>query len=442
LHVRNPLGHIPPMPLRSMFVDMNSYFASCEQQLRPELRHKPIAVGAVDVDTTCCIAVSCEAKHYGIKTGTPIWLAKKWCPHIRIIEARPPLYVELHEKIVKAVQSCALFEKIFSIDEMSCRLATQERDPPAAIALAKEVKRAIRTQVGEYLRCTVGLAPNRFLAKIATDMQKPDGLVVINESDLPHKLFPLQLTDLAGIGQQMEKRLHAHGIRTVRHLYEASESELMSAWGGIVGRYWWHWLRGHDLPDPPTRHRTVGHSHVLPPNQRNDQDAQAVLIHLITKAAARLRRLDHWAQRMEIYISYSFREEGWSADVPLGTCRDTLSMVQAFCELWKHRPQKNGAPTQVAITLFNLVPNQNTSMPLFPAERNRIRLSQAIDALNKKFGLQTIYFAGMHSALESAPMRIAFSRVPDAAYEDSEGKTWKSKKKKGFPRPSMPARPT
>jgi DNA polymerase-4 len=417
------------MALRSMFVDMNAYFASCEQELRPELRHKPIAVGAVDCDTTCCIAVSYQAKPYGIKTGTPIWLAKKWCPHIRIIEARPAKYVELHEKIVKAVKSCALFEKIFSIDEMSCRLAMQERDPPAAIALAKEVKQAIRTQVGEYLRCTVGLAPNRFLAKVATDMQKPDGLVVIDECDLPHKLFPLELIDLPGLGQQMEKRMHAHGIRTVQQLCEASEGELVDVWGGIVGRYWWHWLRGHDLPDPPTRHRTVGHSHVLPPDMRNDVDAHAVLIRMITKAAVRLRKMNYWAQRMEIYISYSFREEGWTAEVPLGTCQDTLSMVQAFCDIWQWRP-KGTAPTQVAVTLLNLVPNQNASMPLFSAERNRIRLSRAIDALNEKFGHHTVYFGGMHDALGSAPMRIAFSRVPDADCEDDEDAVRKAQRRR------------
>lgn len=413
-----------------MFVDMNAYFASAEQQMRPELRRKPIAVAAVDADTTCCIAVSYEAKHYGIKTGTPVWLAKKFCPHIQIIEARPARYLQIHEEIIEAVKSCALFEKVFSIDEMSCRLAIQERDPPAAIALAKQVKRAIAAQVGEHLRCTVGLAPNRFLAKVATDMQKPDGLVVIDESDLPDKLFSLELIDLPGLGQQMLKRMHAHGIRSVKQLCEASESKLTEAWHGIVGRYWWHWLRGHDLPDPPTRHRSVGHSHVLPPAQRNDQDAHAVLIRMITKAAVRLRKMNYWAQRMEIYISYSFREDGWSADVPLGMCQDTLSMVQAFCNLWPHRP-KGAAPTQVAITLLNLVPNQNASQPLFSAERNRVRLSKAIDALNEKFGHHTVYFAGMHEALDSAPMRIAFSRVPEK-YEDEE--EWNRKRKLKTPR--------
>ncbi|HMB94458.1 MAG TPA: hypothetical protein VKK61_00305 [Tepidisphaeraceae bacterium] len=396
---------------------MNAFLASSEQQLRPELRGKPIAVGAVDCDTTCCIAVSYEAKPYGIKTGTPIWLAKKLCPQIQIVEARPPLYVELHNKIVEAVQSCALFEKVFSIDEMSCRLATQERDPPAAIALAKEVKRAIYTKAGKYLRCTVGLAPNRFLAKVATDMQKPDGLVVIDDSDLPHKLFSLELIDLCGIGQQMLKRMHRHGIQTVQQLCEASEAELVEVWESVLGRYWWHWLRGHDLPDPPTRHRTVGHSHVLPPDLRNDRDAHAVLIRLISKAAVRLRSMNYWAQRMEIYVSYSFQEEGWTADIPLGLCQDTLSMVQAFCDVWRYRP-KEGTPTQVAITLLNLVPNQSAANPLFPQEQNRIRLSRAIDTLNERFGHHTIYFAAMHGALDSAPMRIAFSRVPDASEND------------------------
>jgi DNA polymerase-4 len=408
------------MALRAMFVDMNSFFASCEQQLRPELRRKPIAVAAVDCDTTCCIAVSHEAKRHGIKTGTPVWLAKQLCKPIRIIEARPPLYIDLHKKIRAAVESCLPVEKVFSIDEMSCRLSGAEREPEPAIALAKQVKRAIYDQVGQHLHCTVGLAPNRFLAKVATDMQKPNGLVVIDESDLPGKLLGLELIDLPGIGQQMLKRMHNHGIRSVKQLCEASEEKLTEAWHSIVGRYWWHWLRGHDFYEPPTRHRTVGHSHVLPPDMRNDRDAHAVIIRLITKAALRLRVMNYWAQRMEIYISFSFREEGWKAEVPLGLCRDTLSMVQAFCDIWKYRPKYQGAPTQVAITLFNLVPHQNASEPLFPQEQNRVRLSAAIDKLNAKFGHHTIYFAGMQSAIHSAPMRIAFNRVPDAQYEDDE----------------------
>jgi DNA polymerase-4 len=132
---------------------------------------------------------------------------------------------------------------------------------------------------------------------------------------------------------------------------------------------------------------------------------------------------------MEIYISYSFREEGWTAEVPLGTCQDTLSMVQAFCDIWQWRP-KGTAPTQVAVTLLNLVPNQNASMPLFSAERNRIRLSRAIDALNEKFGHHTVYFGGMHDALGSAPMRIAFSRVPDADCEDDEDAVRKAQRRR------------
>ena len=158
-----------------LFVDMNSYFASVEQQEQPRLRGKPTAVVTVDVDSTCCIAASYEAKAFGISTGTQLGEAKKRCPQLQVIEARHDLYVKYHNQIKDAVESCLHISKVVSVDEMECMLLGQERQPPNALLLAKRVKKAIRDAVGECLRCSIGLAPNRFLAKAASNMQKPDG---------------------------------------------------------------------------------------------------------------------------------------------------------------------------------------------------------------------------------------------------------------------------
>ncbi|HWB53548.1 MAG TPA: hypothetical protein VG722_05125, partial [Tepidisphaeraceae bacterium] len=287
------------MPLRSLFIDMNSFFASAEQQARPELRGKPVAVAAVDVDSTCCIAASYEAKRLGIRTGTPVWQARR-CRGMQIVAARPDVYVRIHHQIIRAVESCIPVQAVHSIDEMSCRLTLAEQPPGVAVELARQIKRAIRRQVGECLTCSIGLAPNRLLAKVATDMQKPDGLTVIRQRDLPQILYPLRLDDLPGIGLRMLKRLNSFGIATIEHLYSFSEMQLREIWGGVVGQRWWHWLRGHDLPEAPTRRSTVGHSHVLPPELRNDEGACAVLVRMIHKVAARLRRLNYWAGKMEI----------------------------------------------------------------------------------------------------------------------------------------------
>ena len=178
--------------LRSLYVDLNSYFASVEQQLRPELRGKPIGVLPVLAETTCCIAASIDAKRFGIKTGTPVWQARKLHKNIIFVQARPATYVEIHHRIVAAVESCTPVTAVLSIDEMTCDLMGSEQQEKKAIALGKRIKQAIYTQVGEVLHSSIGIGPNRFLAKTASNMQKPDGLTVIR----PEPWQPSQVTTL------------------------------------------------------------------------------------------------------------------------------------------------------------------------------------------------------------------------------------------------------
>src|SRR5262245_21439876 len=186
------------MPLNYLFVDMNAYFASVEQQKRPELRGRPVVVVPVQAETTCCIAASYEAKKYGVKTGTRVSEARQKCPGLCVVEARPKLYVTTHHRIRAAIDSCLPVTTVASIDEMYCQLQGRERQPDGATEVARQVKLAIRTQVGEALRCSVGLGPNRLLAKVAADMQKPDGLTVIRPEELPDRLYGLELTDFPG----------------------------------------------------------------------------------------------------------------------------------------------------------------------------------------------------------------------------------------------------
>jgi len=325
------------MSVTTLFLDMNAYFASVEQQVRPELRNLPVAIAAVDCDTTCCIAVSHQARHFGIKTGTQVRRAKHLCPGLRIVEARPKLYIRFHHAIVAAVESCLHVDSVYSIDEMACGLIGPEQRPGCAIQLAQQVKQALRQQVGDVLKCSIGLAPNRFLAKVAATMQKVDGLVVITPRDLPHKLYGLKLADLPGIGPRMLNRLNRCGIRTVRRLCQLSAQDLRDIWHSVLGQQWWYWLRGHNWQDPPTHRRTVGHSRVLPPHLRNEAGAKAVLVQLLHKAAARLRHLGYGALYLTIKVSFMDGTR-WKERAALGLCRDTLTMLQALDVLWHQLP--------------------------------------------------------------------------------------------------------
>ncbi len=186
--------------LNWLFVDLNSYFASVEQQVRPELRGRPVGVVPMMADTTVCIAASYEAKAFGVRTGTIVADAKRMCPEIVLVEGRHEIYTEYHHRVVEAVESCVPVTAVCSIDEMACRLMGRERPLRAALDLGIRVKAAIREKAGECLRSSVGLATNRYLAKVASDMEKPDGLVALPLDILPDALHQLSLRDLPGIG--------------------------------------------------------------------------------------------------------------------------------------------------------------------------------------------------------------------------------------------------
>ncbi|MCX7018330.1 MAG: DNA polymerase [bacterium] len=393
----------------TLFLDMNSYFASVEQQLRPELRGRPVAIAPVNTDYTCCIAASYEAKAYGVKTGSGVGEAKKLCPGLRVVLARPEIYVRVHHKIVEAVETCLPVESVDSIDEMTCRLTGSQRAPEAALALARRVKRAIRERAGECLRCSVGLATNRVLAKLATNMQKPDGLVAIAREELPEKLYGLEVTDLPGIGTRMGARLRCCGAGTMRELCALSEQQMADIWQSVVGRRWWHWLRGEDVPLAPTRRQSVGHQHVLPPELRNGEAARAVLVRLLHKAAARMRDMGYCAGQLTVRVEHR-HGVAWVRKAPLGGTQDTLMIVRVFAGLWPSRPAR--MPYAVGVTLHDLEPEERATQSMLPIDQARARLGRAMDSLNARYGFHTIYPLSMHDARDSAPMRIPFSSIP------------------------------
>src|SRR5438045_27742 len=169
-------------------------------------------------ETTVCIAASVEAKTFGVKTGTKVAEARKLCPGIEFVVARHELYIDFHHRAVGVVDSFVPVRAVLSIDEMDCELTGRWREPERALKIAMDVKAGLSSRIGECLRTSIGIGPNTFIAKTASDMVKPDGLVVIQKHELPGRLYGLPVRALSGIGKQMEKRLESHGIRTVEDL--------------------------------------------------------------------------------------------------------------------------------------------------------------------------------------------------------------------------------
>jgi len=415
-----------------LFVDLNSYFASVEQQDRPELRGKPVGVVPMLADTTCCIAASYEAKAHGVKTGTIVADAKRLCPAMVFVEGRHELYVDYHHRIVEAVESCLPVSAVMSIDEMACRLMGRERPLLAALELGRKVKTAIREKVGPMLRSSVGLATSRYLAKVASDMEKPDGLVALTLDMLPDALRKLTLRDLPGIGVQTEKRLNEQGIHTMDDLLDLSSERAGEMWGSVWGRRLWYWLRGEDFEMSETEHlKSISHSHVLAPEMRTPEKAWAVAHKLLHKAAMRLRSHKLWASSIGLAVGFSVPRgmnapvsrfgvptRGWHHEIRLMECQDNQTLIGALCRLWNEKPKGKGydEPYFIGVSLNGLVPDRLHSLNLFDSLENaksRAKLLEAMDQLNQKYGMSTLAPATMLAAYKAAPTRIAFHSIPD-----------------------------
>jgi DNA polymerase IV len=419
-----------------LHIDLNSFFASVEQQMHPEYRNRPLAVVPTMADTTCCIAASYEAKALGIKTGTQVGEAKQRCPDIILVAGNHDHYAEYSHKIAAAVDRCCPVAHTPSIDEMVCQLMGREQEPPRARRIALDIKQAIKDDVGETLRCSIGMAPNRYLAKIASDMQKPDGLIGLLPSQLPRAVAHLELRDLPGVGAKTEVRLNAKGIRTMEQLLTLDRRGMHDLWDSVWGDRLYHWLRGEDTGDDGAPvasevQKSLGHSHVLGPEFRSEEGAWSVAHKLLHKAAMRLRMEHFYTGALAVTIRYQLSREqaarmqakrhfsgikqsSWGMEARFRECQDTLSLLKVLRNLWQQRPQGKGfeRPFFVGVTLRNLIPESEHQESLFGDVDRRGELSATMDKLNLKYGHTTLHFAGMLAARETAPTRIAFTQIP------------------------------
>jgi DNA polymerase IV len=397
-----------------LFLDLNAFFASCEQQEAPALRGKPVIVVQTLTDSAVAIAASYAAKGFGIKTGTVVREARRLCPNVIAVQANHRLYTDYHERILEAVDTCLPVEKVMSIDEMACRLMGTERQVDQARALALKVKRALFDQVGECLTCSIGIAPNVFLGKVGSDLQKPDGLVVITHDDLPDILLGLELQEIYGIGERMEQRLHRAGIFTVAELWQASPMRLRRVWGGINGLLFHQMLHGVDIQPPSSRFaKSMGHQHVLEPELRTNDGAANFARHLLTKAAERLRRGDYFCRRLGLHLSWVGDLGGWWDEVSFNETRDTGFLLGCLDQLWPRVPRYK--PLSVGVVLLDLVPASAHQPDLFDAaSERRQKLSPMIDRINDRYGPTAIGFGLLPPDVTAFKGHAAFHRVPES----------------------------
>lgn len=412
-------------PLSALFIDCDSYFASVEQHFDPSLRGRPVGVAPVMAESSCCIAASYEAKAFGVKTGTRISDARVMCPGIAIVESKPAEYIRMHHRIIEAVESCIHVEGVLSIDEMWAWLPYNLREKHVVEGIAKQIKERVAEDVSAVITVSIGAAPNKYLAKIASKMRKPDGLFVIEHGDLPDVLHGLKLRDLTGIARSMEMRLHAAGIHTVAELCAAGKPALRSVWNGVLGERLWHLLRGDEIPDLVSAKKSIGHSHVLPPEQRAPDRAWPILCKLLHKACERLRSHGLLAGALTVHLAY-LRGVSWDAEIRMDESDSTIRFMRLLDKLWRDRPEQGSHLLKIGLTLSRLCEHRNHTPSLFEMVADTMasldvekhqRLDAVIDKLRARYGRGIVYFGGIQDSRDSAPMRISFTHIPDLKTE-------------------------
>ncbi|MFA6963550.1 MAG: hypothetical protein WC227_02450 [Patescibacteria group bacterium] len=390
-----------------LFLDMNSFFASVEQQVQPTLRGRPIGVSPYTGESGCIIAASYEAKQRGVRicrNGE----AKKLCPEIKIVEARPALYMLYHKEIRRVIEKFTPFYDVLSIDEFAIYLTPLDQNREKAIAMAIGLKKAIQEEVGDYLRCSVGISSSIFLAKMAGERQKPDGLTTLELKNLRQFYAGLRLTDLTGINWRLEIQLKNFGINSPLDLFDKPVGELarmLNHWGKL----WYFRLRGHEVDDYAVKNKTIGHSCVLAPEFRSKLGAMNVIRKLVSKAGFRLRRQGYQAAGVSVTINFMDRST-FHISHKCDYFSDNWSFLDQIYRLLGKCPWQS-RPILVAISSFNLRRGEKFDQLSFLRDIEKAKkLSDTIDGLSERYGADSICQASSFGAGESAPDRIPFGR--------------------------------
>lgn len=315
-----------------MYIDMNSFFASCEQQKIEELRGKPIGVCPFASPTACVIAPSIEAKKYGVKTGMRLFECRRLCPDIIAISARPYIYRQIHIDIMEILRSYCPDVKAKSIDEAVMNLTNYRLVYPDPKELAKKIKADI-TAKHDYLKCSIGIAPNSFLAKLGTELQKPDGLVEITRENVDEQLAKLKLTDLPGIARSNERRLQMIGIKNPLEMRHASPALLRKAFGGIVGHYWHCRLNFMEMDGYESDYKAMSATRSVSRETRESPQAlDSLLIALCTRLEQRLVKQSQFCKEASFFIKYK-DHTGWDTNIRFTSpLQDAMEMRQYILE--------------------------------------------------------------------------------------------------------------
>lgn len=392
-----------------MHLDLNSCFASIEQQVNPLLRGKPIAVAAYVSPGGCLLAASVETKTYGVKTGLRVKEGKLLCPHLIVLPSDPDKYRQVHLKFGKLLSDYTALVVPKSIDEFVLDLSDFVDSGISLEAVAKQIKQRIKNEIGDWLTVSVGLGPNRFLAKTAANLHKPDGLDVINKNNYQNIYKYLALTDICGISGANTARLNRVGIFSVTQFAAANIQTLRSAFSSIAGYYWYLRLRGWEIDAVEFSRKSYGNSYALPKPLATEADLTPILAKLVEKTSYRLRQGGYTACGVHLAIVYrdgTYWHKGLT--VPeIFASNDVYRYIRQLLQSCRTaKPVRN-----LAVSCFNLRKQDTTQLVLFENILKKKKLGHAVDKIKRRYGQYAIASALTLPAKDNIPDRIAFGGV-------------------------------
>lgn len=393
-----------------LHIDLNSCFATVEQQARPLLRGRPVAVTNRLTKNACVVAASYEAKALGVKVGMGYADAKTLAPDLIMVETDPPKYHYVYKKLIKIMRSYSPTIGMKSIDEgvIDFHGTRQNVNQRPLTVIGHEIKRRLRDEVGSWMTCNVGIAPNRFLAKTAAGLHKPDGLDVITRHNLRQTLSGMKLTDLTGIAERNQARLNAAGIHTPLQFLDAPAAVLSrQVFHSVCGDDWYRRLRGWEVDDTEHDTKTVGRQFVMDEWQPNEETLLSRLSHLSETTAMKLRHRGLAARGVYIYLMYANGDVWYERQLfktPVYTGSDVCRRMML---LFNNRPRYDWV-RMMSVSCYKLEPAHTNQISLLDEVNKGVWLSEAVDTINSLYGEFTVTYASSLAAKGLIKQKIPF----------------------------------
>lgn len=390
------------MQRRIIHVDMDEFFAAVEKLDRPELRGRCLLIGGDPRGRGVVSTASYEARRFGCRSAMPMSTAIRLCPQAIVLPPRGQRYADVSSQVFDVLAQFTPLVEPLSIDEAFLDVTGCERLLGTAEQIARQIKDRIRSQVG--LTASVGLAPNKFLAKLASDLQKPDGLVVIEPARIHDVLDPLPVTKIWGVGPAAAAEMEKIGVRTIGQLRQLSLQRLTRQFGSM-GEHYHRLAGGLDDRDvtPDSQAKSIGQEETFPQDLEDLDELRRVLLGQVEQVARRLRRSQMVARSVHLKIRYGdFTTLSRSSTIeqPTDVTDELWSASRGLLDEWartSYRPLR-----LLGMSASNLAPRAGRQLSLFeaPEHQRQQRLDQAIDRVTERFGRGAIGRAASHPRKE------------------------------------------